>query len=626
MGGPIGNGIVVKREPDSWDEMKKLLEHVTTESEFCTTLLDKTELNNLARGDRQFEWEEYQLAYFDIVGSFITNKPRQSGLSFACSAKYFATAQMSGRNFTAVFVSYKKEEAINKINYVKQIMMALPPTFSKRIIRDPLQMIEWENPGNKTRSKIYSHAQKPIRGLTADKILFDEFAFFTMAETIYESAFPALAQTNGTMDIISTPFGLGGMFYDILNDDRRFGNFEKWHIKWWDCMGYVKDTSPQAWAQIKEFLNSEEGEQMPTEEKVYRFGNHRLVGQFEASHSIESFRQEFEGEFLDTEVAYFPKELIFENMFDREMDLIREYAPTEEDEYFDMEGNRITAEQALADLNFGISAKMKDLGIRRIHYTELFDLMNAVQNGIVSKNLFAGYDVGVSKDNSCLVIIEEIVFKDGSTFQVERYREYMDKWNLQKQQDYLWRLMSSGLIRKLLIDKNGIGWQLTENLEASFPATMVEGVIMGGSSKVKERYITNIKSRLTSNELAILYSKDTIEHLYAIKREVRSTGGVVYTADENRRHHADYAIALSLACLAGTQAGEKPVSIFTTPKEGSAKNGAIQVVGANSQQLKNEIQRTKNSGFLKTYLTGDRAERPAKGVLKKIANSPIKPF
>lgn len=626
MSGPIGNGVVVHRNPDDWDEMKQLLDYVHTESDFCTMMLDKTELNNLARGDRQFEWEEYQLAYFDIVGHFVTNKPRQSGLSFACSAKYFATAQMSARNFTAVFVSYKKEEAINKINYVKQIMMALPPTFAKRIIRDPLQMIEWENPGNKTRSKIYSHAQKPIRGLTADKILFDEFAFFTMAETIYESAFPALAQTNGTMDIISTPFGLGGMFYDILNDDRKYGNFEKWHIKWWDCMGYVKDTSPTAWAEIKTFLKSDEGMQMPTEEKVYRFGNHRLIGQYENAHSEESFKQEFEGAFLDTEAAYFPKELIFENMFDTETDLDRDYAPTDADQYFDMEGNKITAAQALADLNYGITLKMETLGIKRYHYKTLFDLMGAVAKGEITKNLFAGFDVGVSKDNSCLVILEEIVFKDGSTFQVERYREFMDKWKLHDQQDYLWRLLSSGLIRKILIDKGGIGWQLTEYLESTFPKTMVEGVQLGGTSKTKERYMTNVKSRLTSNELAMHYHKDTIEHLYAIKREVRSTGGVVYTADENKRHHADYAIALSLACLAGTQSGERPATIFSTPREGSAKDGVIQMAGENSSKLHREMERHQNQGILKSLLTGDRAQKPAQGLLKRIANPPIKPF
>ncbi len=623
MAGPIGRGVVVKRNPEK-DEIKKLLDYVETEADFCMTLLDQAELNNLARGERNFEWEEYQLDYFDIVGSFITNKPRQSGLSFACSAKYFATSQMSSRNFTAVFISYKKDEAINKINYVKQIMQCLPPTFSKKIIRDPLQMIEWENPGNKTRSKIYSHAQKPIRGMTADKILLDEFAFFTMAEIIYTSAFPALIQTDGTMDIISTPFGLGGMFYDILNDSVKYSNFEKWHIRWWDCMGYVRDPSPQAWADARKYID--EHPEMTVEERVYKYGSDRLIVQFENAHNLASFQQEFEGEFLDVEAAYFPKELIFDSMFDPRSDIENDYAISDSDQFFDKEGNKISAEEALADMKHGVTERMEQLGIERYYYKTIFDLMTAVNTGEITRNLYAGYDVGVTKNDSCLVILEEIVFMDGSTFQVERYREFLKKKPLHEQQDYVRNILSSGIIRKMLMDKGGIGWQMAEYLSTMFPLSMFEGVQLGGTSKTKERYMTNIKSRLQDREMALHYSKETIEHLYSIKREVRSTGGVVYTADEEKRHHADYAIALSLAALAGTQAGDRPMVIYSTPREGSTKGSGLKIVQPNSALLRQEKERHEKQGLLKGLLTSERAEKPAKGILKRISGSPIKPY
>lgn len=623
MPGPIGNGIVVPRGTEDYEEVMSLLKHVVTESDFCQALLDPVELNNLARGDRRFEWEEYQLAYFDIVGDFITNKPRQSGLSFACSAKYFATSQMSSRNFTAIFVSYKKEEAINKINYVKQIMQALPPTFRKTIIRDPLQMIEWENPGNKTRSKIYSHAQKPIRGMTADKILFDEFAFFTMGRIIFESAYPALVQTNGTMDIISTPFGLGGEFYDILTDVKKHKNFTRWHIRWWDCLGYVKETSPEGWAAIRKYIA--EHPDMPTGERVYAFGSHRLIKQYEGSHSEQSFRQEFEGEFIDNDAAYFPKELIFESMFNPSSDLEADYGVNETDQFFDYKGNPISAEDALADMNMGVAGKLEQLGIKMVHYDSIFALMQAVQNKEITANLFAGFDVGVTRNNSCLVILEEIVFKDGSTIQVERYREFMEKWPLSKQQDYLHKILASGMIRKMLLDKGGIGWQMADDLEAMF-GNMFEGVQLGGTSKVKEKYMTNLKSRMNEKEMALLYSKETIEHLYSIKREVQVNGGITYKADEEKRHHADLAIAVALAALAGTQAGEKPVSMSSAPRDGSSKT-TITIINTNARALKVEEQKFKRQGTLKQMLTGDQAIRPAKGLLNHIAKGGmIKPY
>jgi phage FluMu gp28-like protein len=603
MSGPIGNGVVSHRDPSDWNEAFKLLQHIEKESDFAIGMLDPKELNNLARGDRKFQWEDYQLAYFDIVGSFITNKPRQSGLSFACAAKYFATSQMSARNFTAVFISYKKEEAISKINYVKQILNALPPTFRKPIIRDPLQMIEWENPANKTRAKLYSHAQKPIRGMTADKILFDEFAFFTMPEILYESAFPALIQTGGTMDIISTPFGLGGMFYDILNDHRKYKDFEKWHIKWWDCMGYIADPSPERWMKIREILDNED-HGMTVEERVRAFGSDRLIKQFENAHSIDSFCQEFEGAFLDGEASFYPKDLIFNSMFDPVSDLERDYAVTDEDvfmekdekgkiikldakdalaginasdmrflknkQHFDLEGNVISAEEAFEQLNQGVSGRMDKLGISKNVYDSIISLSNAVHRGEISSNLYAGFDVGRTKNNSCLVILEEIVFGDGTTFQVERYREFMDKWPLPKQQDYLFNLLSSGIIRKMLLDKGGIGWQLSDALTDMF-RSQFEGIELGGSAKKKERYMTNLKSRMVNKQIGLLYSKETIDHLYAIKREVQSTGAVVYRADEERKHHSDYAMAVALASLAGTQAGERPKQLFGKTANGTAK-------------------------------------------------------
>jgi phage FluMu gp28-like protein len=555
------------RNPDA-AELAKLLSYITKESDFVTALLDQEEMNKNTRGDRDWEWELYQLAYLDVVGGFISNKPRQAGMSFACSAKYFATSQLTMRNFAAVFVSYKKEEAINKINYVKQILQALPPRFRKKIIRDPLQMIEWEDPGTKTRSKIYSHAQKPIRGVTADKILFDEFAFFNMPEIIYESAAPALIQTNGTIDVISTPFGKGGMFYDMLMDRRRFPDLTRFWIQWWSCRSYLEDPSIEGFLKAKE-----ECPHLSTEERVMKFGSHRLRYQFRNALSLDSFQQEFEGLFIDESAAFFPKELIFSVMYDFSTDLNTDYAPKEDDFVDFSTGKILDPNSVLEDYSgkeSGITEKLVRLNISRKQYVEIYELVYAAMTGQISKNLFAGLDVGAGQHSSILVIIEEIVFSDGTTFQIERFRKEYAKVPLPEQTKDFFNLLQTGIIRKFLMDATGLGQHMAQELKQSFPNT-VEPWQMGGTAKKKEVLMLNLKRRMLDNTLALFYHKDTLDHIYSINRTVRGNKTVVYEADEDQRHHADIAWAIAFACYGGTKSGETPGK-YSFAIEGSAES------------------------------------------------------
>lgn len=579
----------VPRNPEA-HELDKLLQYIATESDYVSAMLDEDVMNTLTRSDRAWEWELYQLAYLDVVGSFISNKPRQAGMSFACSAKYFATAQMTDRNFTAVFVSYKKEEAINKINYVKQILEALPPKFRKKIVRDPLQMIEWEDPVNKTRAKIYSHAQKPIRGITADKILFDEFAFFNMPETIYESAIPATIQTNGTIDIISTPYGKGGMFYDILMDKRRFPDYTRFWIEWWSCRSYLADPSPKGFQEAKENCPK-----MSTEDRVMKYGSHRLKYQYRNALSLESFQQEFEGLFIDESAAFFPKELIFSCMYDFDTSIESNFMP-EEDEFKNPEtGESISVFEALSPVSEDVTlnSKLKYLNISTKEYKELSELLMAAMTGEITQNLFAGLDVGATQHSSFLVIMEEIIFEDGTTFQIERFREEFKKVPLPEQTKYMEKLLSTGLIRKFLMDATGLGQHMGQELKKMFPQT-VEEWKMGGTALKKEVLMLNLKRRMLDGTIAFFYHKDTLDHLYSINRTVRANKTVVYEADEDQRHHADIAWAIAFASYGGTKSGETPGN-FSFGKAGSAgsklnNKAASQVVKISPQGLREVIE------------------------------------
>lgn len=149
------------------DEMSKLLEFAATELGLLYGVLDGEKLKNVSADGEEWRWEDFQLRYFAAGRFYIANKTRQAGMSAAFSAKALAKGTLAKGNSTGIFVSYKKEEAIGKINYVKAFLECLPPRFRKKIIRDPLHLVEWKNP-NGTISKIISHAQNPVRGHHGD--------------------------------------------------------------------------------------------------------------------------------------------------------------------------------------------------------------------------------------------------------------------------------------------------------------------------------------------------------------------------------------------------------------------------------------------------------------------------
>src|SRR5699024_6833404 len=183
----------VKRDPEA-DEMSDLYEYVAQEIGFITSILDDKKMDNFSP-TYNWEWQEYQLEHLEHAGWWAGNKCRQAGISTSFAAKGFARGILTDRNYNGIFVAYNKEEAINKIDYVKQFLDALPPRFRKEIMRDPLQLIEWRN-NNGTQAKIISHAQRPIRGINGD-VFLDELAFYQFANEIYTSALPAVGGARG---------------------------------------------------------------------------------------------------------------------------------------------------------------------------------------------------------------------------------------------------------------------------------------------------------------------------------------------------------------------------------------------------------------------------------------------
>lgn len=559
--------VVVKRDPTP-EEMPDLMDFLATEVGFITSALDADKMDSFSPSG-MWEWDEYQLECLECDQWYISNKCRQSGISTVFGAKAFARACLSPNNYNAIFTSFKKEEAVNKINYVRQFLEALPPSFRKKIIRSPLQLIEWEN-ANGTRSKIMSHAQRPIRGINGD-IFLDELAFYQIADEIYTSALPAVAAVRGTIDVTSTPFGKGGRFYELMSNTEKYPLFKRHDIMWWNCKRYLK-SQPNEDAEIRFYIKAMlEAPKMSLEERVYTFGNVWLIDQYKNADSDADFMQEFEGHFVDEQAAFFHREMILNSMYQNLYSSIDDYMPREND-FTD-----VSIEDALSNEdNFKSPIVEKYKGALRkdgkpIHFKKYGDgdrpdsieeLYAAVRSGRVSNVLFGGADIGKSQHSTHFVILEEIELANGETLQIERFSINQQKWDLTDQQNYFDRVVSQGYIRKMKIDRTGLGEQMGQFLEGRWPG-VVETIHMGGDNSKQERHMLNMRARMENLCLALSYDKQTIEDLYSIKRVISASKNISYQADEKRKHHADAAWAISFASMCGTPFGKSPTQYNT---------------------------------------------------------------
>lgn len=529
---------------------------ISCELDFIEFVLDSDVLDKMTHGSGSWAWEAYQLDFFKVGLSdstlglwYIANKCRQSGMSTAFAAKMFARAILTPRNFEGIFVSYKKDEAVNKIKYVRQFLDALPLVFRKKIVRDPQQLIEWENIDG-SRSRIFSHAQKPIRGTAANVIVLDELAFYNFASEIYESALPALAMTKGTMEITSTPFGKGGIFYEVFDDRVKYKNFYREWIYWFQCERYLKPEFKTSYKKVIETIFK--AIKMGTEERVETFGSSGLK-KFYTTMDLDSFRQEFEGFFVDEQASYFPRDLLYSVIYKEREDISSLYSPSE-DEFFDADGKSMSPYDALADSLTQIMRDQRYADIKFKKYDSLQELFLASRTGEVSKNLIAGVDIGATVNSTEIVILEEVNV-NGETVQIERYSRSLAGMKLPDQQNELESIVKMNMLRKMCIDETGMGTQLSQYLKGRYPS-IIFGFNFSSSTSLnkKEILFKNLRSRMEKGTIALNNDRDTIEHLYSVRRVISDTGYVSYKADGSKRHNADKAIAIALASFVGTPA------------------------------------------------------------------------
>jgi phage FluMu gp28-like protein len=155
-------------------------------------------------------------------------------------------------------------------------------------------------------------------------------------------------------------------------------------------------------------------------------------------------------------------------------------------------------------------------------------------------DLFAGFDVGRTRNTSDLVVLERrpkrLVYRHGRSFDRSRFQE---------QEASLRRMVSaSKRFKRLCIDRHGIGMNLAENLRSEF-GSRVEGVALVGQTK--ETLAVDLHIVMESEEVQIPRDRELVSQVHSIKKTATDAGYSRYDTEKNEKAHADVMWSLALA-------------------------------------------------------------------------------
>jgi phage FluMu gp28-like protein len=167
--------------------------------------------------------------------------------------------------------------------------------------------------------------------------------------------------------------------------------------------------------------------------------------------------------------------------------------------------------------------------------------------GETAGDLFAGFDVGRTRNASELIVLERVSgrlhFRMRKTLMGEKF---------QAQEAILRDLMASTpRLQRLCIDRTGLGMNLAENLRGAFRSRVEPLALLG---PVKESLAVGLKIAMENQGVAIPRDRDLIAQIHSVKKSATEGGYSRFDTDRNERHHGDalWALALAVRAVGGT--------------------------------------------------------------------------
>lgn len=413
-------------------------------------------------------------------------KSRQVGFSFIIACESIARAHLKEKH-VAVCVSYNMDDAKEKITRVRELHEDLPLRFQKKLVIDSKKEIAFQsNSRNRRLSRVISFPSRAPRGKTGD-VYLDELAHCQNDKSIYTGATALIVRSGGQLTIGSTPLGKRGQFHAIHSQEfEKYPGYWRQEVPWWLCRQFCNDV-PRA---------VREAPGMSSEQRVHMFGKAPIQDQF-GGLTIEDFRQEFELDFQDERVSYYPYSLIMP-CATRERELIPIYSDID-----------------------SLAAAARKMGVLRF-----------------------GFDVGRTKHPSELYIFE----KTPNGKFIERYSEQFLDTPFPEQRARLTKIgeLLNPFLDEFRIDQTGLGRNLSEDLQRNRVfGKKVIGVQF--TMKEKEKLASSFKILLQAKGVVLGKDRNTVSQIHSIKQKITASGNTIFDAEKNRKHHADKFWAIAMA-------------------------------------------------------------------------------
>lgn len=174
--------------------------------------------------------------------------------------------------------------------------------------------------------------------------------------------------------------------------------------------------------------------------------------------------------------------------------------------------------------------------------------------------LYLGVDVARSRDLSVFWLLE----KNSDTLYTREIRVFKDV-PFSEQEAELHKFLRMPKLRRVAIDKSGLGLQFAERAAERYGSSRVEGVSF--TSGTKEMLAYPLRSLFEDARIRIPDDPDVRADIRSVRRTSTSSGGVRISAERNVDGHADRFWALALASYAARESfSEKRMDFIPVEK------------------------------------------------------------
>lgn len=182
------------------------------------------------------------------------------------------------------------------------------------------------------------------------------------------------------------------------------------------------------------------------------------------------------------------------------------------------------------------------------------------------KELYGGLDIGRVTNFSLLWINEKV----NQDLYITRYILPIQGEEFPAQDRKLSAILTAlPNLRRLCIDKTGIGWGLTEYLQEKHGTARIEGVLFTAQSK--ETMAFRLKKTLSDLSFFIPAIRQIYDDFQLVKQSVTASGNIRLQAGIKNDSHADYFWGAGLALEASAEGGYVPPAVHTVQEKRSGR-------------------------------------------------------